>query len=236
MISVLCAGCTMQFYAETTPPDREVLWSIPTDETGAASISTNGLLKIGTNAVNGNVRVRVADKQAPDVKDERGIFVFVPSAYSGIVDLSIIGQGHGSVAEIGIGILHPGAAQDLFTARDQAFVITSNNFPNASDRWDGAIGNAFQHAYASCLAAKLVGTDLAKQAGDAHEQYSSNECNQASMDLHNNGIGRTLGCPTCDCQQQVLAALAQGKLRWIKNLPTPPAQPPPCPQYQSKQN
>ena len=51
-------------------------------------------------------------------------------------------------------------------------------------------GDAFRHAYFSGLNVASLGFSLAKQLGDAHEEYAANPILEKEMDLYNNSIGR----------------------------------------------
>ncbi|UUV32036.1 sugar-binding protein [Amycolatopsis roodepoortensis] len=70
----------------------------------------------------------------------------------------------------------------------------SYDYGNGEDATqDGAIGNAFQHAYWSALLTVYFGEADAKKFTDAHEMEEGNADNRGLMDLHNNWIGRTIG-------------------------------------------
>lgn len=51
-------------------------------------------------------------------------------------------------------------------------------------------GDAFRHALFSALNSKVLGVNLTKQLGDAHELFPNNPPLENQMDLFNNQIGR----------------------------------------------
>jgi len=249
-ISILCPGCTMQFYAETDPPGRAVVWSIKpgSDETGAASINQQGLLSIGANASRGNLVVKVADAQLPQVYDERSIFVFVAPSNSP------------RIREKGGPTMSPAAydwvkrnrriASNAADINDKGHRAADTHFVNpaasASGRWDGPWG-AFLHAYGNCVLARIArrsfpstdGTTYAKEFYDAYEEYTGNTCFDAAMDYHNNEIGRKLSLLPCSgsedpyicCDGLAYAAYLDALLRWNDQEQQTPAT---CPNIVSK--
>lgn len=53
--------------------------------------------------------------------------------------------------------------------------------------------DAFRHCYWSALLARDIGADNAKSFTDAHEAYGDNPPGEKAMDLHNNGVGISIG-------------------------------------------
>ncbi len=74
----------------------------------------------------------------------------------------------------------------------------------------------------SCVVAADCGVGPAKGLGDANENYGSNNCEFAGLDLHNNEQGRRLGAGAnaSDCEGLALGALSNGDLRWL-DFPRP---------------
>ncbi len=78
--------------------------------------------------------------------------------------------------------------QYLFNAKD-ALDWAQSLYPNSVLNGNG---DAFRHAYFSALNAKVLGVNLAKQLGDAHETFPNSNQLENTMDLFNNQFGRNL--------------------------------------------
>ncbi|MGF1574261.1 MAG: hypothetical protein ACFCU1_14475 [Sumerlaeia bacterium] len=63
---------------------------------------------------------------------------------------------------------------------------------------NGEIQNVMRHCIWQCCLANSYGDGVAKQFGDAHEVHSeafpNTDERDIAADLHNNNIGRRLGC------------------------------------------
>ena len=57
---------------------------------------------------------------------------------------------------------------------------------------DGTKVNAYRHAMWSAIMTDMIGEKLAKQFGDAHEDFPNNKKENKEMDLHNNALGRRI--------------------------------------------
>ncbi|MBR4235469.1 MAG: hypothetical protein IKR85_05335 [Clostridia bacterium] len=104
---------------------------------------------------------------------------------------------------------HPLAALQVNRARNIADTVTKGLF---GERWrtEDTRENAFRHCLWNALMAYLIGPELAKQFGDAHEygmleKYPEN----TKMDLYNNSIGYILG--TEPFSESELDAAAQAR-------------------------
>lgn len=83
------------------------------------------------------------------------------------------------------------------------------------DSLHNGIADAARHAYWMCRTAQEYGVAFAKGLGDAHEEDSgqggygaTNSCEEKTMDLHNNSVGRDLSlAPTANCAEKVLSSL-----------------------------
>ena len=77
--------------------------------------------------------------------------------------------------------------------------------------------DAFRHAYFSYTLAGLVGSDTAKEIGDAHEISAPNPSGERLMDLYNNSVGRDLNDdPDSKWKlpsEVIQDALSEGKLK-----------------------
>jgi RHS repeat-associated protein len=98
--------------------------------------------------------------------------------------------------------------------------------------------DAFRHCYWSCIMTLEIGEGNAKDIGDIHEECaltgsSPQPQSEASMDLHNNGIGRDLAksCKTkADCESACLKeAKTGGRLQTSPGGTIPPGGPYPYP-------
>jgi hypothetical protein len=110
---------------------------------------------------------------------------------------------------------HPFAAVDFNSNAEVALKEAQRRF-GAATLHNGS-GDAFRHCFWSAMNARDQGKELAKAFGDAHEDWSGNPANEKTMDLHNNGIGFTIGAGIPGASDRHLAVLcvdawASGKL------------------------
>jgi len=85
------------------------------------------------------------------------------------------------------------------------------------DSFRNGIADAARHAYWMCRTAQEYGVPFAKGLGDAHEEDSgqggygaTNSCEEKTMDLHNNSVGRNVSITppaNCCCDEKVLNSL-----------------------------
>ena len=94
------------------------------------------------------------------------------------------------MSEDWVAALNPIDAIMVLQARDQAFEMTAQMFPDQGAHNNDA--DAFRHAHWNYIMTQNIGGSEAKKFGDAHERYSQNEMGETLMDLYNNNIGRTL--------------------------------------------
>ena len=97
---------------------------------------------------------------------------------------------------------------------------TAQNATNdrySSDYVHNDNGDAFRHAYWSCLMVKKIGYPMAVRWGTAHEDgYPNQPALEREMDLHNNAAGRILGQDNSNksdsqMEELVFNAIAEGK-------------------------
>lgn len=224
-IGNVCPGCTMQFTATITPAGRTVTWTIVSDATGAASISGSGLLTIGGSAASGSVTVRARDSERAGCGAERTVTVFAPPPIPRISGGIFNGM---TTAERDFAVAHPLCTAQNINIQSEAFDRMNALFPEEL-RNDPNVGNAFLHAYANCLFARRCGVDLAEQFWNAHEQHDANTCTNASMDFHNNQVGRSVSTQSGDCADLVLEQINDGAARWMNPPPAAGA----CPTFQN---
>ena len=88
---------------------------------------------------------------------------------------------------------HPFAA--LVVDRNQTFVLDIEKalFKKNTNNQINKEPDAFRHTFLSALNSWLLGPELAKKFGDAHEDFPANPENQKEMDLYNNSVGYELG-------------------------------------------
>jgi hypothetical protein len=85
------------------------------------------------------------------------------------------------------------------------------------DSLHNGIADAARHAFWMCRTAQEYGVAFAKGLGDAHEEDSgqggygaTNSCEEKTMDLHNNSVGRDLSLASpanCCCAEKVFNSL-----------------------------
>ena len=116
-----------------------------------------------------------------------------PASYPESTEILLFEQdyrGQMSSQELAIfdGLIRYQQLQYLFNAKaalDWAQSLYPNSVLNGN-------GDAFHHAYFSALNAKVLGVNLAKQLGDAHETFPNSNQLENTMDLFNNQYGRDL--------------------------------------------
>ncbi|CAG8669258.1 8740_t:CDS:1 [Ambispora gerdemannii] len=89
--------------------------------------------------------------------------------------------------------LNPFHTLDCVTAKDladEALKSAQDNFSN--DQLHNGPGDAYRHCYWSGLLTFEFGESEAKGFGDRHEDFPENPSGEKAMDLHNNGVGRTI--------------------------------------------
>jgi hypothetical protein len=213
-ISILCPGCTMQFFAEVDPPEFTAKFKLVSG--AGASITEAGLLSIASSAPGGNVVVKATvTDDGMDCFDQRSIFVFVPP--------SVPRRPNGRTeAEMAWARSNPICAirNYLSGLQSECEAEMIRRFPNPAQQRDPNVGNAFLHAYCNCLTAQRCGVDAAKGLWDAHEQYDRNTCQYSGMDFNNNEVGRQVSS-AAECSAAVLGALGAGRLRWMDPPPAP---------------
>ena len=115
---------------------------------------------------------------------------------------------------------HPGAAMDFDANATVARHEAERSF-SAMTLHNGS-ADAFRHCYWSAMNARDQGKSLAKEFGDAHENYVGNPAAEKAMDLHNNGVGYDIGAKAYGASDRHLAVLCvqawgAGKLVQIKS-------------------
>lgn len=204
-VPYVCPGCQVQYTATTNPPGRTVYWSVLFGGLGGkATISSTGLLSIAADANAGVVAVRAS--AVPDGSacfHGRVVSVFVPPPEP----RNTKGRTEGEDAWI---LLNPECVVLTFKLEKKC-----EGTP-VGKPYDGTQANAWQHAYCNCVTASRCGVDVARQLWDAHEDWLGNPCTQASMDLHNNRVGREVSTgDESQCVQLINEALNDGQLRWL---------------------
>lgn len=118
-------------------------------------------------------------------------------------------------SEEAVALMNPLDALMVLQARDEAFAMTAQMFPDQGAHNNDA--DAFRHAYWNYRMTQSIGGSEAKKFGDAHERDSGNEQGETLMDLYNNDVGRTLaqdpeneGRPP---EEVILEAIEAGTLR-----------------------
>lgn len=207
-IDYICPGCEIQFTATTNPPGRRVYWRLLAGGGGQASISDSGLLTVNPDAQRGALNVLAST--VPDgsaCSDLRSVSVW------NLPPDEVVGGR--SPAERRWIRNHPICAfrsSDLKRLCRQVAGAETQLPPT-----DGTMPNAWEHAYCNCVTVARCGVDVAKELWDAHEEYATNNCPNATMDLHNNDVGREVA--TGDeglCIQLIHDAVDEGRLRWME--------------------
>lgn len=86
---------------------------------------------------------------------------------------------------------HPLAAIDFKSNADTALAEAQKRFSSSS--LHNGSGDAFRHCFWSAMNARDQGEYIAKQFGNAHEDYVGNPEDEKKMDLHNNQVGYGIG-------------------------------------------
>jgi hypothetical protein len=115
---------------------------------------------------------------------------------------------------------HPGAAIDFDSNANVARHEAVRRFAS-SGRHNGS-ADAFRHCFWSSMNARDQGRELAKEFGDAHENFAGNPAAEKAMDLHNNGVGYDIGAKAVGASNRHLAVLCveawtSGKLVQIQS-------------------
>jgi len=116
---------------------------------------------------------------------------------------------------------HPIAAADFNSNSSTALSEARKRF-SAATLHNGS-GDAFRHCFWSAMNARDQGKELAKNFGDAHEDFDGNPTNEKTMDLHNNGVGYEIGSQSPGAPDRHLIimctqAWAAGKLVQINGV------------------
>ncbi len=238
-LSHICAGCEMQFFAITDPPGVSVTWELADDLGGNAVISPQGYLQVGEDAPRGDIRIRARLASDPTHWDETVRSVFQPPAVMR-VPLYVPGEGVfdpilGETLDPAVDWLlsdrtaapaakrvlgdNPKCADDTkatwFGANQDASYLQLTGVLPSLGRGDGTPRNAAYHALANCRFARVCGVPVASEFWTAWEEHMDSRCFHASMDLHNNKVGRELSAQEGSCRTLVADALAAGRLRWL---------------------
>lgn len=108
---------------------------------------------------------------------------------------------------------HPHHAFAIKSAKEAAFEETKKRF-GSNGRNDNS--DAFRHCLWSAILAREIGYSGALQFTTAHESSSLNPKNEREMDIHNNGVGLSIGRTGGSNQilsQRCMTALTAGQLR-----------------------
>jgi hypothetical protein len=132
---------------------------------------------------------------------------------------------------------NPFVCADFYLASRIAIAETQSRWKGKPNRFDDGEENAFQHAFWNAMMAWGHGKDLAKQMGDAHENFTGNRWKHKWMDSWNNSIGRDIGQAaranpqitwTTIAEQVFQSCVVQHSCRWLSgpNSNMPPPVPP----------
>ena len=86
---------------------------------------------------------------------------------------------------------HPLAAIDFNQNATVALAEAKKRF-GKSTLHNGS-GDAFRHCYWSAMNARDQGEQIAREFGEAHENWAGNPADEKKMDLHNNSVGFKIG-------------------------------------------
>lgn len=100
---------------------------------------------------------------------------------------------------------HPLAAADFNSNASTALEEAKKRF--ALPSLHNGSGDAFRHCFWSAMNARDQGKELAKQFGDAHEDFVGNPPNEKTMDLHNNNVGYEIGSKAGNASDRHLAVM-----------------------------
>lgn len=112
-------------------------------------------------------------------------------------------------------IKHPQLIGTIRKASDKARLEARRRFPGPGLR--NGHGDAFRHCYWSALLSRDIGAENARAFTMAHEDFSNNPAGERAMDIHNNGVGISIGqafvsASDTALSNQCAAALTRGKL------------------------
>ena len=116
---------------------------------------------------------------------------------------------------------HPFAAAAFDSNASTALSEAQKRFAESS--LHNGSGDAFRHCFWSAMNVRDEGVTLARQFGEAHEDFAANPPAEKAMDLHNNEVGYTIGSISPNLPDRSLAlmcvqAWAAGKLVQIKGV------------------
>jgi hypothetical protein len=104
---------------------------------------------------------------------------------------------------------HPLAGVRVYLAKRDAEQWAQQQ---SSEGAHNGLQDALRHTMWNCLMANSIGSDLAKEFADAHEE-SSSDVQETTMDLNNNAVGREIASyPNTTCGTEVWNAWDQGRL------------------------
>ena len=115
-------------------------------------------------------------------------------------------------------LTHPHHIGTIKENADKALAEAARQFPGPG--LHNGPGDAFRHCYWSALLARDIGPDNAQTFTDAHEAYGDNPAGEKAMDLHNNGVGISIGRANQGATDGVLVgacinALNSGQLQLV---------------------
>lgn len=253
--SVICDDCEVEF---RTNACRTVQWEVtegqsfvqpPHSALGPVfAIEMISRTLRGDDPRFGKVVVRLSDVFHPDtVFDEYALYSWRPPdnvnqirvriPMPGIEDIEFVG----SPEEYAFGVRHLLCYREVYDIRNEGEREAERHFdqvmcypPGDNNSW-----NAFVHAFGSCEMVRRCNLAQAEQLGNAHEEYTRDaggglqRCALASIDLHNNAVGRRLADknPNDDCADLIVDAINNGQCIWAD-----PADPPvpDCATYSSQ--
>jgi len=118
-------------------------------------------------------------------------------------------------------ITHPFKISTIKKNVDKALAEARKKFSGAGQH--NGRGDAFRHCYWSALLARDIGKSGAKDFTTAHEGYSGNPSGEREMDLHNNGIGISIGQMNSKATDAELSDLFEKALTLGRLLTAPPS-------------
>ncbi len=233
-----CTACDVTLWAEDNC--RPLRWVILSDAHGlvksTSAPNSNPFVigldeeKLRTVPYTGNpystIIVKVYDAQFQNYWDAEVIKVWRPPVGVGGMDcvIEILGRGVYTVegttpSECEFLQTHRFCAAKNWDIRAERQRESARYFHEYCN--DPGARNAFEHAWISCMTVRRCGLQEAAEQWTAHEEHSANACEQASMDLHNNAVGRANvppcvipGGPCQSCAEKVFEDLDAGRLRW----------------------
>ncbi len=118
-------------------------------------------------------------------------------------------------------ITHPFMIGKIKENAEKALAESRKRYSGAGQH--NGFGDAFRHCYWSALLARDIGKSAATKITTAHEGYSENPSSERAMDLHNNGVGVSIGQMNSKASDAKLAGLCSKALTSGKLLTAPPA-------------